>query len=265
MTKTVLFRLALPMALSWMCPIQPALAQTPRGSSVWRLDLEYQPANVFQNTVQRPDNSNGTRFGVNNLSGNLVNTGRVSVYAPLNLFRDGDELRLVYAPFRQSGTGLPTGPLAFDYATFQPGVPLRVLYQFDTYRLSYDLPIFSDLRSNGWELRIGGTVALRDARIQLSQPTLSRNYNNLGPIPFLLYGSAAKAFAPGWHALAEFDAFPAPGGGGLFDASLKLAYDVTPNISLTAGYRYEIGGATEKTIYTLLSAGGVVVGLNLRF
>jgi hypothetical protein len=237
----------------------------PPASSGWRLDLEYQHAEVFENTVQRPDNSNGTRFGVTSFGSPSVNTGRISVYAPLNLFRDGDELRLVYAPFRQSGTGLAAEPLNFDYATFQTGVPLKVLYQFDAYRLTYDLPVFSDLRSSGWELRIGATVALRDARIQLSQPMLTRNYTNLGPIPFLLYGSVAKEFAPGWHALAEFDAFPAPGGGGLFDGSIKLAYDVTPHVSLTAGYRYEIGGATEKTIYTLLSAGGVVAGLNLRF
>jgi hypothetical protein len=131
--------------------------------------------------------------------------------------------------------------------------------------MTYDLPIFSELRISGWELRVGATVALRDARIQLSQPTLTRNYTNQGPIPFLLYGSAAKELAPGWRAVAEFDAFPAPGGGGLFDGSLKLAYDVTRNISLTAGYRYEIGGATEKSLYTLLSAGGVVAGLTLSF
>ncbi len=112
---------------------------------------------------------------------------------------------------------------------------------------------------------MGGTVALRDARIQLAQPMLARNYTNLGPIPFLLHGSIAKAFAPGWQALAEFDAFPAPGGGGLFDGSLKLAYDLTPNVALTAGYRYEIGGATEKTITTLLGAGGGVVGVTIRF
>ncbi len=276
MTKALLFRLVLRVVLLWMCPTAASVAQqaaapapteaTPPGAnSFWRLDLEYQPADVFENTVQRPDSSDGTRFGVTSFGGPVVNTGRISVYAPLNLFRAGDELRLLYAPFRQSGTGLAAQPLNFDHATFQPGVPLKVLYRFDTYRLTYDLPVFSELRGNGWELRAGATVALRDARIQLSQPLLTRNHTNLGPIPFLLYGSATKELAPGWHALGEFDAFPAPGGGGLFDGSLKVAYDVTSNVSPTAGYRYEIGGATEKTIYTLLSAGGVVVGLNLRF
>jgi|SRR5271165_6515999 len=276
MTNAVLSRLALALVMLWMCSRTTSLAQdaaapVPAGSvsrpasSGWHVDLEYQHADVFQNNVQRPNDSDGTRFGVTSFAGSVVNTGRISAYAPLNLFRDGDEVRLVYAPFRQSGSGLAAEPLKFDYATFQPGVPLKVLFKFDTYRLTYDLPIFPGLRSSGWELRVGATVALRDARVQLSQPMLTRNYTNQGPIPFLLYGSIEKEFAPGWHALAEFDAFPAPGGGGLFDGSLKLAYDISANVSLTTGYRYEIGGATEKTIYTLLSAGGVVAGLNLRF
>jgi hypothetical protein len=276
MPKTVLSRLALAVAVPLICLNTPSWAQdapalVPSGVTPppvvrgWRLDLEYQHADVFENTVQRPDNINGTRYGVTQFAGATADTGRVSIAAPLSLFRDGDEVRFVHAPFRQSGTGLPTEPLKFEDATFQPGMPLKALLKFDTYRLTYDLPIFADLRASGWDIRAGGTVALRDARIQLSQPMQTRNYTNQGLIPFLLYGSVSKEFAPGWHALAEFDAFPAPGGGGLFDGALKLAYDLTPNVSLTAGYRYEIGGATEKTVYTLLSAGGVVAGLDLRF
>jgi len=237
----------------------------PAATSAWRIDLEYQHATIFDNTVQRPNNGQGTRFNFADFSGTDVNTGRVSVFAPLDPWRDGDELRFVYAPLRQWGTAPAGGPLRFDGATFQRGPALKGFYQFDTYRLTYDLPIFSNLRASGWELRVGGTVALRDARVRLSEPGLARTYANQGPIPALLYGSVTKQLAPGWRVLGEFDAFPAPGGGGLFDGSLKLAYDVTRNVAVTAGYRYEIGGATENSIDTLLGAGGAVAGVTVRF
>ena len=38
--------------------------------------------------------------------------------------------------------------------------------------------------------------------------------------------------------LTEFDAFPAPGGGGLFDGSVKIAYDITKDLVLTSGTSY---------------------------
>jgi hypothetical protein len=53
--------------------------------------------------------------------------------------------------------------------------------------------------------------------------------------------------------LGEFDGFPAPGGGGLFDGSLKIARDITKQIALTAGVRYQIGSATDEEIYNSLS------------
>ncbi len=143
MTKPVLFRMKLAVAMLSMCPSAVARAQDgaapgaaplapPPASSVWRIDLEYQGADVFDNTVRRPADGDGTRVGIARFGGRAVNTGRVSVYAPLSLFRDGDEIRFIYAPFRQSGSGSTADPVKFDYATFQPGVPLKVLYQFDT-------------------------------------------------------------------------------------------------------------------------------------
>jgi len=182
----------------------------------------------------------------------------------VNWFWKGDELRFVIAPFQQSGTATPTTPILYDGALFRAGVPLTVLYKFNTYRITYDAPIFESLRDDGWEFRLGGTLAARDAQIKLSQPGIERNFTNWGPVP-LLYFSAAKDLGAGWHLLGEFDAFPAPGGGGLFDGSLKAAYDLSHGVALTVGARYQFGGASGSDFYNFLREWAGVVGVNFSF
>jgi hypothetical protein len=236
---------------------QPAAAK-------WRLELEYQRFDTATNVVRKGDDGTGTRFEATDYTGSRGNEGRVSAFVPVNWFWKGDELRFVVAPFQQSGTAVPSTPILYDGGLFQAGVPLTVLYKFNTYRITYDAPIFESLRADGWEFRLGGTLAVRDARIKLSQPGIERNFANWGPVP-LLYFSAAKDLGAGWHLLGEFDAFPAPGGGGLFDGSLKAAYDVAPNVAITVGARYQFGGASGSDFYNFLREWAGVVGVNFSF
>ncbi len=163
-----------------------------------------------------------------------------------------------------AGTETAAGPINFNSTTFASGVPLKVFYKFNTYRLTYDLPIFRAARAEGWDFRIGGTIALRDAAVKLSQPHLASTFTNLGPVP-LLYFAAAKSFGPSWKAIAEFEGLAAPGGGGLFDGSIKIAYALTQHVAIAAGYRYEIGGAEATSFYNLLDGGAAVLGLDLVF
>jgi hypothetical protein len=233
-------------------------------SSKWRLELEYQRFDTVTNVIRKGDDGTGTRFEATDFTGSQGNEGRVSAFVPVNWFWKGDELRFVIAPFQQSGTATPTSPILYDGELFRAGVPLNVLYKFNTYRITYDSPIFESLRDDGWELRIGGTLAVRDAQIKLSQPGTSRNFTNWGPVP-LLYFAAAKDLGAGWHLLGEFDAFPAPGGGGLFDGSLKAAYDLSPGVALTVGARYQFGGASGSDFYNFLREWAGVVGVNFTF
>jgi len=246
----------------------PAFAQTsdvPQPSSTkWRLELEYQRFDTVTNIIRKGDNDTGTRFEATDYTGSQGNEGRLSAFVPVNWFWKGDELRFVIAPFQQSGTAPPTTPILYDGGLFRAGVPLTVLYKFNTYRITYDAPIFDSLRDDGWEFRLGGTLAVRDAQIKLSQPGIERTFTNWGPVP-LLYFSAAKDLGAGWHLLGEFDAFPAPGGGGLFDGSLKAAYDLSPGVALTVGARYQFGGASGSDFYNFLREWAGVVGVNFSF
>jgi hypothetical protein len=230
----------------------------------WRLELEYQRFDTLTNIIRKGDDGTGTRFEATDYTGSRGNEGRLTAFVPVNWFWKGDELRFVIAPFQQSGTATPSAPILYDGGVFRAGVPLNVLYKFNTYRITYDAPIFESLRADGWDLRLGGTLAARDAQIKLSQPGIERNFTNWGPVP-LLHFSAAKDLGAGWHLLGEFDAFPAPGGGGLFDGSLKAAYDISPNVALTVGARYQFGGASETDFYNFLREWAGVVGVNFSF
>jgi hypothetical protein len=100
-------------------------------------------------------------------------------------------------------------PIDYDGGTFLPGVPLTVDDKFNTYRFTDLVPIFTDALQEGWDVRLGATLAIRDAQIKLSQGALVRDFSNVGPIP-LLYMSAAKKWNGGWRVLGEFDASPCP-------------------------------------------------------
>jgi hypothetical protein len=230
----------------------------------WRLELEYQGFNTATNVVRKGDDYTGTKFDAIDYTGSRGNEWRVSAFVPVNWFWKGDELRFVVAPFQQSGTAVPATPILYDGGLFQAGVPLTVIYKFNTYRVTYDAPILESLRPGGWELRLGGTLAVRDAQIKLSQTGIERDFTNWGPVP-LLYFSAAKGLGGRWHLLGEFDAFPAPGGGGLFDGSLKAAYDISPNVAVTVGARYQFGGASGSDFYNFLRVWAAVAGINFGF
>ena len=91
-----------------------------------------------------------------------------------------------------------------------------------------------------------------------------RDYNDVGVIP-LLYLSGSKTLGQGWKAEGKFDAFPAPGGGGLFDGSLKLAYRLPAGLDLNGGMCYQVGAAKDLQIYNSLAQWGLVVGLRASF
>jgi hypothetical protein len=230
----------------------------------WRLELEYQRFDTVTNVIRKGDDNTGTRFEATDYTGSRGNEGRLTAFVPANWFWKGDELRFVIAPFQQTGTATPSTPILFDGGIFRAGVPLNVLYKFNTYRITYAAPVFESLRADGWDFRVGGTLAVRDAQVKLSQPGIERNFTNWGPVP-LLYFSAAKDLGAGWHVLGEFDAFPAPGGGGLFDGSLKAAYDLAPNVALTVGGRYQFGGASGSDFYNFLRVWMGVAGVNFSF
>jgi hypothetical protein len=114
-----------------------------------------------------------------------------------------------------------------------------------------------------WSWSGGATLNIRDAEIRLQQGTLTRVEENTGVVPLLALEGQWR-FAPGWHALLDFEGLAAPQGRAI-DAALKLGYDVTPNITIAGGYRILDGGADNDDLYTFARFDSAVLGLTWRF
>jgi hypothetical protein len=230
----------------------------------WMVQFEVDPSETTSNTLQRPNNFTTTRFDIVDFTGEDIALGRFSLAHCLDGGRAGAELRLDVVPFQQSGTRVPTSTIRYNGATFVAGVPLSGLYQFNTYRLTYDVSLFTNVAPQFWTFRLGGTLAIRDAQTRLQQPGLRTNYVNYGPVP-LLYAYSAWRLSDAWRVESDLDAFPAPGGGGLLDTSARAVWSASRHASLFLGIRYEAGGATGDTFFNFFHQRSALAGVRFEF
>jgi hypothetical protein len=247
---------------SW-APAEPAPTMAAAESSP-QLEIEGQVVDTRVDSVRKGDHYAGSEFDSTPFTGHTSWEVRFTLTCPLNRLVPDDELRLVAATFIASGSEPLAAPVLFDGTTFRPGQPLSVFYKFNTYRVTYDAPVWRMAGGDTWVVRLGGTLALRDAQVTLEQPGLSRPYRNLGPVP-LLYASVVGRLGKRLTATVDFDAFPAPGGGGLFDGSARLAARVFHGASVFAGVRGQAGGASEPDFYNHLVQVSGIGGLDYRF
>jgi hypothetical protein len=230
----------------------------------WMVQLEVDPSQTTSNTLQRPNNSTTTRFDAVDFTGENTTLGRFSLAHRVDWGRADAELRLDIVPVQQSGTRVPTSTIRYNGTTFEAGVPLSVLYQFNTYRLTYDVPVFASVVPDIWTFRLGGTLAIRDAQTRLQQPGLRTNYVNYGPVP-LLYAYSAWRLANRWRVEVDLDGFPAPGGGGLIDTSARVVWVASHHASVFLGLRYQAGGATQDTFFNCLHERSALAGVRFDF
>lgn len=224
--------------------------------------LEVDSGVVTSNTVQRYNNSQTTRFDATEFTGRSVTTGRLTMVVPVGRPAAGHELRFEVVPVQLSGTQFPRTDIVYDGLTFRPDRPLTVLYQFNTYRMTYDVPVFRERAPSGWDFRLGGTLAVRDAQVRLKQGALRRNFVNYGPVP-LAFGSVRAPIVRDLAVEADAEGFPAPGGGGLLDASMRLTWTPTARFVAYAGVRYLSGGATQDTFFNYLHVRAATLGFRV--
>jgi hypothetical protein len=233
-----------------------------RSRASWGVEAEAERTQTTSNTLQKPNNSSADRFDVVDYTGRTDTLGRLSVWHTVDWWRTGSELRLDIVPVILTGTQSSATALRFNGTTFQPDSPLTVLYRFNTYRFTFDLPILEGSVPSRLELRAGGTIAIRDAQIRLKQSTARSNFINYGPVP-LAYGFGAWHFSKKVRLEGDIEAFPAPGGGGLLDASSKLVVTPGETTSLFLGVRYVTGGAVDNSIYNFLHQRSALAGIRV--
>ena len=228
-------------------------------SDVNRFNLELEGGPVWQsyNDVRIPGDS-GTEFSFKDLTG----TGPYA-YGRFTLgwnIRERHGVRLVAAPLRVTGSGTFDEPVSFAGTSFAAGTSTEGKYKFDTYRLTYR---YLFLNKNAWRLRVGGTLLLRDAEIELEQNGINASDSNVGVVPLLSF-AADWMFADQWAAMFDFEGL-AGGPGRAFDVAIKLQYDVTDRWYVGAGYRILEGGADNETVYNFAWFNFAFVSVGYQF
>ena len=228
-------------------------------SDVNRFNLELEGGPVWQsyNDVRIPGDS-GTEFSFKDLTG----TGPYA-YGRFTLgwnIRERHGVRLVAAPLRVTGSGTFDEPVSFAGTSFAAGTSTEGKYKFDTYRLTYR---YLFLNKDAWRLRVGGTLLLRDAEIELEQNGINASDSNVGVVPLLSF-AADWMFADQWAAMFDFEGL-AGGPGRAFDVAIKLQYDVTDRWYVGAGYRILEGGADNETVYNFAWFNFAFVSVGYQF
>ncbi|MBN1164302.1 MAG: hypothetical protein JXB45_06970 [Candidatus Krumholzibacteriota bacterium] len=213
-----------------------------KNDSRFDLELELGPVWQSRNDVQIPNSTDGTRFSLVDLVGEgPYPAGRL--YFSWNINRRHG-LRLLLAPLMYTEQGEFPGQVKFAGETFAPSVTTDATYKFNSWRLSYRYLLFDRSRWRGW---IGFTAKIRDAKIELAQKGKSAKETDIGFVP-LLHLSFDYGLTSRWFFAFDLDAL-AGGPGRAEDLSLKLRYELSEKLSLSAGYRTIEGGADVDRVY----------------
>jgi hypothetical protein len=222
------------------------------------LEVEAGPTWQSGNDVQVPNTLAGTRFSLKDLVGQGPwFAGRV--YFTWNISpRNG--VRLLLAPLSYTETGIFDEPVDFAGASYLAEIPTEATYKFNSWRLTYRYKLKDGDR---WKLWIGGSLKVRDAKIELRQGETTSKDTDLGLVP-LVYFAADYRVAQRWHVVFDFDGL-AGGPGRAIDLSLKLRYDVNDRWALSAGYRMLEGGVDIDEVYNFAWFNSAVVSGVYRF
>lgn len=220
------------------------------------LVVESGPVWFSRNDVRIPGDD-GTRFDMLDLTGDGP-----EAFARLEGTWDFGErhgFRLLLAPLEVSGTGNLSRETRFAGETFAAGAAAGT-YKFSTYRLTYRYTFFD---AGPWRWRVGGTVLVRDADVELRQGTLRANDDDLGFVPLLhLYGE--YTVDDRWRLALDFDGL-AGGPGRAVDVAVKGIYELTPDWRVGIGYRTLEGGVDNDDVYNFAWLHYAVASLEYRF
>ena len=250
-------RLCCLFCLLTACAAPGSALSAPRDAHPVALELEGGPLWQSRNDVRIPGNA-GTRFSMSD----LIGTGP---YPAVRITADWDidhrhAVRGVIAPIEFDGTGKLERQTRFAGKTFEAGARTKGTYKFSSYRLGYR---WTFLHEEHWRLRLGGTLFVRDAKIELEQGSKRASDSDVGLVPLLNF--AAEYYpAERWRILAELDGL-ASTQGRAFDFALKGCYDLSDQWSLGLGYRTIEGGADNDDVMNFAWLHAAVLAVSFRF
>jgi hypothetical protein len=114
-----------------------------------------------------------------------------------------------------------------------------------------------------FNMDIGATLKIRDARIKIDDGTQISDKTNIGAVP-LFYVQTNFNFAEKWNLLCGGDMLVAPQGRAE-DIFTGISYSVSPKIKLKTGYRFVEGGADNYEVYNFAFIHYFVLGAIIEF
>lgn len=231
----------------------PAGAHAPPSA----LDLDLLAVRQDRNDVQIPNNAAGSRVDLAEVLGD-------GPWASLRLtwvtpgLGEGQQWRVMLAPLEIEEAGLLRAPLAFNGASFAPGL-VRAGYRFNSWRVSYRWPL---LRTAHWQWHAGVTAKVRDAEISFSQGGVAARKANVGLVP--LAHVAGEGRYGDWRLSVDGDGLASPQGRA-FDLGARLGYAVSPTTEAFVGLRTLEGGADNDEVYNFAWFNQVSLGIRRRY
>ncbi|MCB1071218.1 MAG: hypothetical protein KDL31_12765 [Kiritimatiellae bacterium] len=212
----------------------------------------------FSKNDTRIPGDTGTKIDLLDLTGSGPDA-YVRLYATY-AFNDRHTLRLTLAPIEVEGTGTLDRETTFKDEVFNPGVPTKATYRFNTYRLTYRWT-FHD--SERWTWGVGAAALVRDAEIALEQGDKKQSRDDLGVVPLLhLYGE--YTWTEDLDLILDVEGLGSPQGRA-FDAALKACYALDENWHASVGYRTLEGGSDNDDVYTFAWLHYALIEIGCRF
>ena len=223
--------------------------------SISSLNLEIGSAQNSYNQV-RIDGETGTLFNLRP----ALNPAEYYRLSFTQKFKSPNGIRLLYAPLKFGGNKKFDNDISFNGVNFLANQKTETQYQFNSYRGTY----FREIISKRNKLfRIGGTLKVRDAFIELRQSDRSKAKKSIGVVP-LIYVYSKYKFENNFLMTLDFDGLIAPQGRA-FDVALMLGYYFNTTFQIDLGYRMLEGGADNKNVYNFSQINYYFTALQLNF
>lgn len=223
--------------------------------STTSLNLEYGQAINTYNQV-RIDGRDGTLFNLQPSFDSM----KYYRFSLVKKFKSPNGIRFLYAPLKFSGEKIFNSDIIFNGVNFPSNQLTETQYQFNSYRATY----FRELISQRYLLlRVGGTLKVRDALIELKQSDRKKFKKNVGVVP-LVYLYSKYKFNNDFLLTFDFDGLIAPQGRA-FDVALMLGYFFTPTFQFDVGCRMLEGGADNEKVYNFSQINYYFAALQLNF
>jgi hypothetical protein len=243
------------MKLKFLTLFFTLLTMTNVAYSISSFNLELGSAQNSYNQV-KIDGENGTMFNLRP----ALNSSDYYRISFIQKFKSSNGIRFLYAPLKFSGEKNFNKDIYFNGELFPSNQKTEAQFQFNSYRATYFREIISQ---KNFLLRVGGTIKVRDAFIELKQSDRTKARKSIGIVP-LFYAYSKYKFENNFLLTLDFDGLVAPQGRAL-DVGLMFGYYFNPTLQIDVGYRMLEGGADNEKVYNFSQINYLFTAVQLNF